>query len=100
MLAFSNSFAYQFTAFAGFIAGGSLAMYVALGWRNPSPALGWASALAPVLTFVGITSYLIGNYGAVFLLTVLTYGFATGAMLIPAIYVFDVATGRTTAREE
>jgi len=99
MLAFSNSFAYQFTAFAGFIAGGSIAMYVALGWRNPSPALGWASALAPFLTFVGITSYLIGNYGAVFLLTVFTYGFATGAMLVPAIYVFDVATGRTTREE-
>jgi hypothetical protein len=31
---------------------------------------------------------------------VFTYGFATGAMLVPAIYVFDVATGRTTAREE
>ena len=28
------------------------------------------------------------------------YGFATWAMLMPAIYVFDVATGRTTAREE
>jgi hypothetical protein len=100
MLAFSDSFESQFTAFAGFIAGGSLAMYVALGWRNPSPALGWASALTPFLTFVVITSFLLGNYGAVFLLTVFAYGFATGAMLVPAIYVFDVATGRTTAREE
>jgi hypothetical protein len=100
MLAFSHSFEYQFTAFLGFIAGGSLAMYVALGWRNPSPALGWASALTPLLTFVVITSFLLGNYGAVFLLTVFTYGFATGAMLVPAIHVFDVATGRTTAREE
>ncbi len=100
MLAFSQSFEFQFTAFLGFIAGGSLAMYVALGWRNPSPALGWASALTPLLTFVIITSFLLHNYGAVFLLTVFTYGFATGAMLVPAIYVFDVATGRTTAREE
>ena len=100
MLAFSHSFEFQFTAFLGFIAGGSVAMYVALGWRNPSPALGWASALTPFLTFVVITSFLLGNYGTVFLLTVFTYGFATGAMLVPAIYVFDVATGRTTAREE
>ena len=100
MLAFSQSFEFQFTAFLGFIAGGSLAMYVALGWRNPSPALGWASALTPLLTFIVITSFLLGHYLTVFLLTVFTYGFATGAMLVPAIYVFDVATGRTTAREE
>jgi hypothetical protein len=100
MLAFSESFERQFTAFLGFIAGGSLAMYVALGWRNPSPALGWVSALTPLATFVVITSFLQTQYGTVFLLTVLTYGFATAAMLVPAIYVFDVATGRTTVREE
>jgi hypothetical protein len=75
-------------------------MYVALGWRNPSPALGWASAITPLLTFIVITSFLLGNYGTVFLLTVFTYGFATGAMLVPAIYVFDVEMGRTTVREE
>jgi hypothetical protein len=32
----------------------------------------------------------------VFLTIAVTYGFATAAMLIPAIYEFDVATGRTT----
>jgi hypothetical protein len=100
MLAFSQSFESQFAAFLGFIAGGSVAMYLALGWRNPSTALGWAAALTPLLTFVVITSFLLGHYGTVFLLTVVTYGFATGAMLVPAIYVFDVATGRTTVREE
>jgi hypothetical protein len=100
MLAFSDSFERQFTAFLGFIVGGSLAMYVALGWRNPSTALAWASALTPICTFVVITSFLLGHYGTVFLLTVVAYGFVTGAMLVPAIYVFDVATGRTTAREE
>lgn len=100
MLAFSQSFDYQFTTFLGFIAGGGIAMYAALGWRNPSNALAWASGLTPLLTFVVITSFLLGNFGAVFLLTVVTYGFATWAMLVPAIYVFDVATGRTTAPEE
>jgi len=99
MLAFSQSFDYQFTTFLAFIAGGAIAMYVALGWRNPSPAIGWAAGLTPLLTFVLITSFLLGHYGTVFLLTVLTYGFATWAMLVPAIYVFDVATGRTTAPE-
>ncbi len=99
MLAFSDSFEYQFGAFLGAIAGGSLAMYVALGWRNPSAALGWASGVTPFLTFFIITSFLLGNFGTVFLLTVATYGFATAAMLVPAIYVFDVATGRTTGQE-
>ncbi|MCI0333292.1 MAG: ABC transporter permease subunit [Planctomycetes bacterium] len=100
MLAFTDTFEYQFGAFLGAIAGGSLAMYVALGWRNPSSALGWASGITPFLTFFIITSFLLGNFGTVFLLTVCTYGFATAAMLVPAIYVFDVATGRTTAQEE
>jgi hypothetical protein len=27
------------------------------------------------------------------------YGFATAAMLIPAVHEFDVATGRTTAKD-
>jgi ABC-type transport system involved in multi-copper enzyme maturation permease subunit len=100
MLAFTESFEYQFGAFLGFIVGGSLAMYVALGWRNPSPALGWTSLITPFATFFIITSFLLGQFGTVFLLTVCTYGFATAAMLVPAIYVFDVATGRTTTREE
>lgn len=100
MLAFTDSFGYQFGAFLGAMAGGGLAMYVALGWRNPSAALGWASGITPFLTFFIITSFLLGNFGTVFLLTVCTYGFATAAMLVPAIYVFDVATGRTTAQEE
>ena len=29
-----------------------------------------------------------------------TYGFTTAAMLVPAIYEFDVATGRTTPGDE
>ena len=37
---------------------------------------------------------------AVFLVTAGAYGFMTAAMLVPAIYEFDVATGRTTIGEE
>jgi hypothetical protein len=100
MLAFSNSFDYQFTTFLGFIAGGSVGLYVALNWRLRSSALTIVAGTAPLATIIAITSYLVGNYGAVFLLTICMYGFATWAMLVPAIYVFDVETGRTTAREE
>jgi hypothetical protein len=100
MLAFSNSFDYQLTTFLGFIAGGSVGLHVALNWRLGSNALTAVALSLPLATVVAITSFLVGNYGAVFLLAVCTYGFATWAMLVPAIYVFDVATGRTTAREE
>jgi hypothetical protein len=100
MLAFTADFNAQLAAFLGFIAGGSVAMYVALGWRNPSGAIACAAGLTPLLTFVVITSFLVRNFGQVFLITTLTYGFATWAMLVPAIHVFDVATARTAAREE
>jgi len=100
MLAFTESFENQLGTFVGFILGGSIGLYAALNRRLNSTALTWAVGLAPLATIVAITSYLQRNYGAVFLLTICTYGFATWAMLVPAIYVFDVATGRTTAREE
>ena len=71
---------------------------MALGWRNPSQAIAMASFLAPFATFYIITSFLVGNYGLVFVVSALIYGFATWAMLLPAISEFDVATGRTSAR--
>ncbi len=100
MLAFSNSFENQFSTFLGFILGGSVGLYVALNWRVRSTALTIVAGAAPFATIIAITSYLVGNFAAVFLLSVATYGFATWAMLVPAIDVFDVATGRATTREE
>ena len=79
--------------------GGGVGLYVALGARNPSPAIALASLLCPFATFYAITSFLLNYTLAVFLVTAGTYGFATLAMLVPAIYEFDVATGRTTADE-
>jgi hypothetical protein len=99
MLAFTTDFDAQLAAFSGFIAGGSVAMYVALNWHTRSNAITLAS-LAPFATFFAITSFLLGHYGVVFLVTAVTYGFATFAMLMPAIHVFDVATGGATAPEE
>ena len=75
-------------------------MYAALGARNPSAAIGVASMLCPIATFYAITSFLLQYTLSVFLVTVATYGFATVAMLVPAIFEFDVATGRTTGGEE
>ena len=100
MLAFTTDFDAQLAAFLGFIAGGSVAMYVALNWRAHSNAITLASWLAPLMTFIAITSFLLKNYGVVFVVTTATYGFATFAMLMPAIHVFDVATGGASTREE
>jgi len=98
MMAFQSSFTYQLQAFVAFMVGGGAALYLALGHRNPSNAIGLASFLLPFLTFYVITSFLSGDFGSAFLVTVGTYGFATTALLIPAIAEFDVATGRTTSQ--
>ena len=59
-----------------------------------------ASFVCPLATYYAITSYLLDFTLAVCLVLVSAYGFATAAMLMPAIYEFDVATGRTTAGED
>ena len=94
MIAFSGSFQAQLQPFLAFMLGGGAALYLALGARNPSTAIGLASFLAPLATFYAITSYLLDYPLAVFLATVTAYGFTTAALLIPAVYEFDVAAGR------
>lgn len=100
MIAFSGSFESQLTPFVAFMVGGGVALYAALGARNPSTAIAVACGICPLATFYAITSFYLGNTLAVFLVLAVAYGFATAAMLIPAIFEFDVATGRTTSAEE
>jgi hypothetical protein len=99
MVAFGSSFELQLAPFLAVIVGGAIGLYAALSARNPSPAIGWASALLPALTFVAITSFLQGNTLQVVFVTVVAYGFATLALLVPAIGAFDLLTGRTTSGE-
>jgi ABC-type transport system involved in multi-copper enzyme maturation permease subunit len=99
MVAFGSSFELQLAPFLAVIVGGAVGLYAALSARNPSPAIGWASALLPALTFVAITGFLQGNALQVFLVAAAAYGFATLAMLVPAIGAFDLLTGRTTTGE-
>lgn len=96
MVAFQGSFNNQLQAFFAFMVGGGAGLYWALGRRNPSTAIAIASGLTPFVTFAVITNFIDGRFGAAFLMTVMTYGFATVALLVPAIAEFDVATGRTT----
>ena len=99
MLAFQSSFTYQLSAFAAFMVGGGAGLFLALGYRNPSRAIWMASFATPFATFHVITSFLQGSFGAAFIVAVATYGFATAAMLVPAVDEFDVATGRTTSQD-
>ncbi len=98
MVAFRGSFSKQLFAFSSFMVGGGAGMTLALGHRNPSNAIFTASMITPFATFYVITSFLQGDYTAAFLATVVTYGFATATMLVPAVDEFDVATGRTTSQ--
>lgn len=100
MVAFSGSFQAQLQPFLAFMIGGGIGLYVALGARNPSTAIGVASFLCPIATFYAITSYLLDYTLGVFLVTAGAYGFTTAAMMVPAIYEFDVATGKTTIEEQ
>lgn len=96
MVAFSGEFNLQLQPFIAFMLGGGAGLYLALGARNPSRAIGVASFLCPVATFYAIASVWLGDTLGPFLVIAGTYGFTTAAMLVPAIFEFDVATGRTT----
>jgi len=100
MVAFSGSFQVQLTPFLTAIFGGGIGLYVALAVRNPSTALKIAAGGCPFAIFYAITSHLLGYTLGVFLVLAFTFGFTTMAMLIPALFEFDVATGRTTGGEE
>ena len=96
---FSGSFEAQLP-FLGLVVFGGAGLYLALGVRNPSTAIGLASFACPLATFYAITAFLLEETLGVFLAIAVAYGFTTVAMLIPAIDEFDVATGRTTVGEQ
>jgi hypothetical protein len=100
MIAFSGSFHMQLQPFLAFMGGGSLALYLALGARNPSQALLVTALTCPAATFYAITSFLLGHTLGPFLVVMATYGFAVMSMLQPALFEFDVATGRNSSAGE
>lgn len=89
MVAFSGSFTFQLQPFLAAMVGGFVGLYLALGARNPSPAITAAALVCPLATLYALTSFLLGYTLAVFLVTVGAYGFAAAAMLVPALYEFD-----------
>jgi ABC-type transport system involved in multi-copper enzyme maturation permease subunit len=99
MLALSDSFENQLASFLGFVAGGGVALFAALAWRNPSTAMGLATLSAPLAVFYAITSFLLGDYSLVALAVVMSFGFAVAAMLVPALSEFDIATGAAPTKD-
>ena len=99
MVAFSGSFEAQLP-FLGLLVFGGAGLYLALGVRNPSAAIGIASFLCPLATFYAITSLLVNQIHLAFIAIAAAYGFTTIALLVPAVDEFDVATGRTTIWEQ
>lgn len=86
-----GSFHAQLQPFLAFMAGGGLAMFLALGARNPSSAIGVASFGCPFATFYAMSALMMNYTLGVFLVVAVMYGFTTAAMLIPAISEFDIA---------
>lgn len=101
MMSFRGSFARQLPPFLAIILGGGTGLFVALGSRNPSPAISLASFGLPFLTFFAITSFILRDQElTVFSVVVTAYGFATLAMIIPALSEFDFALGRSRTIED
>jgi ABC-type transport system involved in multi-copper enzyme maturation permease subunit len=101
MVSFSGSFQVQYAPFIAFILGGSIGLYVALGNRNPSAAIGFAAAGLPISTFIALVSFVLGHRElSICSLVLVAYGFTTAAMLVPAISEFDIAMGRTKSGPE
>ena len=101
MMSFRGSFARQLPPFLAIILGGGTGLYVAMGSRNPSPAIGLAAFGLPFLTFFAITSFILRNQElTVFSVIVAAYGFASLAMIIPALSEFDFAMGKSRNPDE
>lgn len=100
MVSFTGNVEAQITPFLACIVGGGVGLYVALGSRNPSPALALASGLLPLAMFFSITSMLLGRYLSVILVVAFTYGFTTTAMIMPALGEFNISMGRLKQNED
>lgn len=101
MVSFAGNVEAQFTPFLASIVGGGVGLYVALGSRNPSPAIALASGILPLAMFYSITTILLGQYVNVIIVVASTYGFTTTAMVMPALGEFNISMGRMkTAGDE
>ena len=98
MISFRGSFERQLAPFLAIILGGGSGLYLALGAKNPSPAITLAAFGLPFMTFFAITSFILrGQELTVFSVIATAYGFATLAMMIPALSEFEFSFGKSHA---
>ena len=99
MISFQGNATAQLAPFLACIIGGSIGLYLSLGYNVPSTALVVACALLPLTMFYSITSLLLQDYLSVLLVVGTTFGFTTLAMMIPRLSEFLVSTGRSLTSE-
>src|SRR5262249_54032010 len=108
LIVISGNFTYQWTTFILFIATGVAGFWWVLSGTRPSGALTLAAWLCPLAMFYCVTNIIVAKPGSEestdplmpFLVIAGAFGFTISAMLVPLLSEFDVALGRTAAREE
>lgn len=100
LVSFAGNMEAQLAPFLAFIVGGAVGLYAAIAARNPSTALGLATGLLPLAMFYSVTSLLLGRPLSVFLVIAFMYGFASAAMIVPAMGEFNIAMGRSKINED
>jgi ABC-type Na+ efflux pump permease subunit len=108
LILISGSFEYQWASFILFIATGIAGLWWVLSGTRPSGALTLAAWLCPLAMYYCVTNIIVAKPGSEestdplmpFLVIAGAFGFTISAMLVPLLSEFDVALGRTAAREE
>ncbi len=108
LILISSGFGYQWASFILFIATGVAGLWWVLSSTRPSGALTLAAWICPIAMYYCVTNIVVANPRSnestdpllPFLVVVGAFGFTIAAMLVPLLSEFDVALGRTAAREE
>jgi ABC-type Na+ efflux pump permease subunit len=108
LILISRDFSYQWASFIMFIAAGIAGLWWVLSGTRPSGALTLAAWLCPLAMYYCVTNIIVAKPGSEettdpllpFLVVAGAFGFTISAMLVPLLSEFDVALGRTAAREE
>lgn len=100
MVSFTGNVQAQLTPFLAAMVGGSVGLYVAIGWNSQSPAIALAAAILPLSMFYCITSLLLRNYASVLVVLAFAYGFSIVALVVPKLNEFSFATSSARLRME
>jgi ABC-type Na+ efflux pump permease subunit len=108
LILISSGFGYQWASFILFIATGVAGLWWVLSGTRPSGALTLAAWICPIAMYYCVTNIVVAKPGSIestdpllpFLVVLAAFGFTIAAMLVPLLSEFDVALGRTAAREE